>query len=478
MGLTSYWNDLTTAAGWRFIVYLIIIYSCTKGGGATLVELGMLPLFQRVMKVSSLSYQSYKTLILLPFSLKPVIAIMVDKFNCKKACVIATLLFSVVCGSALALYATPTLKPMIAALLGFGIILGIASSDLISESQYACLMRNFPSMGSSFVTLVWGVIFLSRLLMAAVSSTMMINNHTYRTIFGAASALFVVALIPSILGWIKLKTVDDDSVRPSLKLQYLSYMITMAAVSVCSFSLGDGSVTFKICFLSLIVVLVLIGANEALPPMVMACNTYMFLNAVFYVDVSTLDYFYTSPCVKGGPNFSYSYFLSTATVVSSIFGAAASLIFQGCFQKRTFKECFMFGTLAKCSGAIIDIILINRWNVGYVDDKVVFMLGNCGLRSLIAMLDALPMVILISRLTPRGNETTMYALLAGFQNLGGAMSIAVGASLAKLMQVEISEETCEYKNLGKLVAIAQMGMPLLALPFLCRIPNKTIKEAF
>lgn len=53
-------------------------------------------------------------------------------------------------------------------------------------------------------------------------------------------------------------------------------------------------------------------------------------------------------------------------------------------------------------GSLVDITLVNRWNVGRVSDAVLFMLGNCGLRSLVSMLDALPMVVLVSRLLLSG----------------------------------------------------------------------------
>lgn len=478
MGLLRFWAGVTDAAGWRFATYLIMIYACTKGGGATLVELGLLPLFQRIIGVSSASYQSYKVLVLLPFSMKPAIALVVDSFDCKRGCVAWTVATSVVCTLALAVYAGPQLPPFTAACLGFGAILGVATADLVTESQYAILMRSFPALGSSFVTLVWATIFLSRLLMAALSSTILTDERDFRVIFGLASVLFAVGLVPTVAGWLRLQTLPDNASPPSVDLTYLSLMLLAAAVCVCTVSLGDNDPAVTIVFLAVVAGTLLWAARETLSPIVRACNTYMFLSAAFYVDVSALDYFYTSKCIPGGPQFSYAYFLSTATVVSSIFGALASVLFQSCFQNRTFKQCFVIGTLAKCSGAIIDVVLVNRWNVGIVDDKVVFMLGNCGLRSCIAMLDALPMVILVSRLTPKGSETTMYALLAGFQNLGSAMSIAVGVCLAKLFAVNISKEECEYKNLSTLVMVAQMGMPLLALPFLRAIPNKTIKEAF
>ena len=73
-------------------------------------------------------------------------------------------------------------------------------------------------------------------------------------------------------------------------------------------------------------------------------------------------------------------------------------------------------------GSLVDITLVNRWNVGRVSDAVLFMLGNCGLRSLVSMLDALPMVVLVSRLLlsgviyPARNSVATYKPVAAAVN--------------------------------------------------------------
>lgn len=39
----------------------------------------------------------------------------------------------------------------------------------------------------------------------------------------------------------------------------------------------------------------------------------------------------------------------------------------------------------------------------------------------------MPSIVLISRLCPRGSESTVYALMAGIGNLGQTMSVAIAA---------------------------------------------------
>jgi len=63
-----------------------------------------------------------------------------------------------------------------------------------------------------------------------------------------------------------------------------------------------------------------------------------------------------------------------------------------------------------------------------VDDLCLFLLGGALLEPLIDQLDALPSTLLLSKLCPKGVETTVFAILAGFSNVGLSVSGLMGAS--------------------------------------------------
>ena len=60
--------------------------------------------------------------------------------------------------------------------------------------------------------------------------------------------------------------------------------------------------------------------------------------------------------------------------------------------------------------------------------QVMYMVGNAIIREVVTMLDFMPAVVLTSKLCPRGMESTVYALLAGFQNFGQTVSRNIGTA--------------------------------------------------
>merc|ERR1712079_633413 len=60
------------------------------------------------------------------------------------------------------------------------------------------------------------------------------------------------------------------------------------------------------------------------------------------------------------------------------------------------------------------------------DDLASFLFGTMFLEPLIDQLDGLPATLLLSKLCPKGIETTMFAILAGFSNIGMSLSGQIG----------------------------------------------------
>merc|ERR1712032_1103061 len=60
------------------------------------------------------------------------------------------------------------------------------------------------------------------------------------------------------------------------------------------------------------------------------------------------------------------------------------------------------------------------------DDLSTFLFGSAFLEPLIDQLDGLPSTLLLSKLCPKGIETTMFAILAGFSNIGLSLSGQMG----------------------------------------------------
>ena len=77
--------------------------------------------------------------------------------------------------------------------------------------------------------------------------------------------------------------------------------------------------------------------------------------------------------------------------------------------------------------SLVDIIQFERLNKHMGIPDSVFMLGKAAVQNTCGMLNFMPTTILISKLCPRGVESTVFALLAGFSNFGGSISGYLGA---------------------------------------------------
>mmetsp|Transcript_25646 Transcript_25646/g.41178 ORF Transcript_25646/g.41178 Transcript_25646/m.41178 type:complete len:109 (+) Transcript_25646:1812-2138(+) len=83
----------------------------------------------------------------------------------------------------------------------------------------------------------------------------------------------------------------------------------------------------------------------------------------------------------------------------------------------------------------------------------------------------IPGVVLMSHLCHEGMEATMYAIMAGSQNLGSNISYFTGAYLLQLFQVQPSgakDEADQFENLWIVAVISSLGglVPLFFLPYL------------
>jgi hypothetical protein len=196
----------------------------------------------------------------------------------------------------------------------------------------------------------------------------------------------------------------------------------------------------------------------------------MFLASASYLSLSgALDYWYTAThaCVPDGPNFDMTYFITYSSIVGSIFGTLGIMLFQSTMSKWHFRPLFWVTTVLRCAAAFVDIIIVKRWSHDAgIPDKVMYMLGNQIVATVVSMLDWMPGIVLTSKLCPKHMESTVYAMLAGFQNFGQSIAATLGVALTSAMKVEFNpdDDVCEYENLPMLIAISHMILPLCVIP--------------
>uniref|UniRef100_A0A0A9Z868 Autophagy-related protein 22-2 n=1 Tax=Lygus hesperus TaxID=30085 RepID=A0A0A9Z868_LYGHE len=105
-------------------------------------------------------------------------------------------------------------------------------------------------------------------------------------------------------------------------------------------------------------------------------------------------------------------------------------------------------TFIQMVASLFDIVIMKRWNVKIgIPDSVLYILGPAIVYQICYMLSFMPMTILMARLCPRGSESMVYSLMAGFSNLGQTMSGAIGSILMYYVWPIKSDLPCDFHNL-------------------------------
>ncbi|KAG8341856.1 putative pteridine transporter [Trypanosoma vivax] len=211
-------------------------------------------------------------------------------------------------------------------------------------------------------------------------------------------------------------------------------------------------------------------AFYALTPVIAKANLYTFISRVAYVQIpGAIDNFYMAKpdCVPDGPHFSYFYYNTVGNIIGTAGGIVGVTMFRYFFSKRSYRLTFVMTTVIEIMASIFELIIVERWNRPHVSDKVVFVLGDQIIQQVCYMMHLMPTLILLSRLAPRGSESMVYALLAGFAHFGRSISNTIGSLLMEFVwpvRSDISKGPCDFSNLKWLLIVGHFICPLVSVP--------------
>lgn len=435
----------------------------------------MLPYF-KALNITGEKYQSYGTVAQTPWAMKAAIGLLSDTIPLfgyhKRSYIVLVSAFGTI---AFAVLGFVQFAAWLAPLAAFLLLLGnlqLATVDLLCEGKYAEMMVAKPESGSDLVTFVWGLYMVGTFVGSVVAGPVA-DNFNPRYIFIVCLPLAAQVIFPTALGWLpeerlppESRTVRMDKVRKHPDLFKLSLAMTVGAMGVgLSALLGSGNVQSGV---SIFVALILcILGSMWLPGMLKKANLYMFLSSMLYVSLpGALDYWFTaSPeCVPDGPHFSFTYYVTYASVVASVAGAIGVAAFQTFLSRGSFRTAFWTTCIVKLAASFFDIFIVMRYNKRLgIDDKLAFILGDAMMFQVAYTLDFMPAVVLTSKVCPKGMEASVYALLASYQNLGSNVSRTLGVALIDGLGIKTTVP-CDFTNLPKAIFIAHVLLPLLVFP--------------
>lgn len=209
------------------------------------------------------------------------------------------------------------------------------------------------------------------------------------------------------------------------------------------------------------------SAFFCLPLTAAKANLYIYIQAASYLLIpGALDSFYLAgpECLPDGPQFSQTFYNTVGAVIGNVAGLFGVFMFNRVFSRYSYRLTFIVTTIIYVIASVFDLIIVERWNRPRVNDHAIYILGDAVVYNVCYMLNFMPSTILISRLCPKGSETTMYAILAGFGNLGQSMSSVIGSILMETHFPVKASVPCDFSNVKWLIIIGHMCTPLICIP--------------
>eukprot|EP00170_Pyropia_yezoensis_P004301 contig_17603_g4313 len=474
--VTAFLARLRAAFGWRFVVVLASTYVGVRGILGGLTSAAYLPYMRvKVGVTDAPTYQALRTVVWLPWSLKPLMGMVSDvapiRGYGKRYYILGSVVLGTVAAAVLAAAPVSTLGGgAAAAVLMFVVCAQVVCIDILVQGAYSRLMVENPQTGSDVVSAVWGFIFLGAL--AGSGLVALIGERHPSLYYWAAIGFALQVGVPVAVGWLpEARTANGlrvDMLRTRQPFFMLAAFVTAAATGLGAVSLWATPLVQASYAVSVGVVLC-VAALYLLPSMIGKALVYLFLSTSLSLNIrGAVDVFYTgsAECVPGGPAFSLAFYQAWTTMVACVAGGVGVSIFQTFLSRTWYRRAFWVTTAVEVAAAVVDISLVNRWNLRLgISDKLFYVLGDSMLESVLEALDALPASVLMSKLCPPGIEATVFALLMGCSNFGRAVASSVGAFALHVAGIETpSSGRCNLDNLCALVVLGKVCLPLLRIP--------------
>jgi len=511
-----YMRKMIIIYGWPLVFMIISVMFGVKGAMIGLVGSSGLPYAQKYLKLTAIEMQKYGIVASFPWTVKPLIGMISDGFpifGYNKRWYIAA---SSLVGSC-AIYFVATYKfdrsNGLYYIAGLTLINAqVAIADLLTEGKYAEAMRYNPNHSASMVSYVWGNITLGGIL-ATVLSYIALKDENYHLLFWMALPFAVQCFLTSASGLLpelKVKRTkngevvvddgedddEDDEVdamgvgdakksvtfadedeetkkanRQKRSMNMMAILMGVICVIIAGIQIVglDESTILGITLISCVLLSMLIFFF--LPRQLAKATFFLFITSVLSVSFGgAMTYWFTvdEKCNPGGPHFDYVYFTVYTSIVGQCSGIIGIWLFNIFFSKGSLRKAFWISSVISSLGSFFDYAIVKRWNVDYlsIPDKAFYMFGDAVLESIVGMMAYMPSVVLIAKMCPKNLETTMFAILASFANLGGSLSGSFGTFAMDYagIKTDLTSGSCNWDNLPNLILVCGICMPLLAIP--------------
>lgn len=471
---------------------LVLNYGLVVGCIGGICVYGSFPLFYLRFGKDAAEYQTYTSIMFLPWSCKALVGALTDTYPIfgwhKRWILVAVNLLL-----AMALVGVGTAGTSFDA-LGFLLLASVCImvNNTLWEGQYA-MMTSFARADPRGVAFSWGCYMLGLGLGACVVGPLGGENIGLAYLIAAPLALFpVVPLVtipdatlpgdregtettPTLLEEVE----NPESIRtqkPQPKEWSVVIWITVATVLlivVLLTSSPNAESFFFAVVLAVMIAVVSIAAIYSLyhkeHPILTALCVFSLMHQIFYINlegVTTAFYTADDTCWYGAPGFSLVFYYTVVQVISSVVGLCAAGLHAGVFSKWDVRSAEINAIVFRVVTGIFDLVIVQGWNDQYlgIDDRSFYIMGDAVAGEAATILMMLPLKTLCAKILPKGRATTSYALLDSFSFLGISISRILGIALANSLNVRASAVTgCDFTQFAVALALAHMVFPILSL---------------
>lgn len=274
--------------------------------------------------------------------------------------------------------------------------------------------------------------------------------------------------------WVPPKTycgsaweVNSAVVTENATVTFYGLLLTTCAIILTVLTIVSS--TYQLLYGCIVISVVLCVSGFFLIPVdIMKASLFGWIQLCTYLSIpGALDNFFMADeaCLPGGPAFSQTFYQTVGAVIGNVAGLGGVYLFAVIFSKRSYRLTCICTTIITVAAAVFDLIMVKRWNRPHMPDKALYILADGVVGQVIYMLNYMPTNILISRLCPKGCESTMFAILASFMNLGSSTSSTIGAILMEtIWPVDVLSTPCDFSNVPALIISGHLISPLVCIP--------------
>ncbi|KDO20616.1 hypothetical protein SPRG_12973 [Saprolegnia parasitica CBS 223.65] len=201
-------------------------------------------------------------------------------------------------------------------------------------------------------------------------------------------------------------------------------------------------------------------------PVIWKAALYMFASGAVAPSFSQIQFYFVTEVLHFSPDF-----MGNVQALGYVFLMVGTVVYNTYCKDLPFRRSFATAQIGLGAISVLEIVLVTRTNLHLgIPDKW-FVIGDAMLSDIISRLKMMPLLVLSSKLCPRGIEGTFFALLMAVANLSGAVSGYWGATLCTLLGIGRDA----YDNLW-IAVLLRSALKLVPLMFLFLLPEHDPQE--